>query len=53
MNFRLFKSEQVVKVRDERIRELEYQKTYLETTKKEQAKTIESLLKDKNFLLKV
>jgi len=51
--FRMFKLETQLKQRDEKILQLGFEKKFLDNLRKEQTKTIETLLQDKNFLLKV
>ncbi len=49
----MFKLETQLKQRDEKILQLGFEKKFLDNLRKEQTKTIETLLQDKNFLLKV
>lgn len=52
-NNRIFKLEATIKQKDEKIQQLSYEKKALETGRKDQFKTIDNLINDKNYLLKV
>lgn len=51
-NTQLFKLETQIKQKDEKILQLGFEKKFIDNLRKEQTKTIETLMQDKNFLLK-